>query len=112
MRSQQGLRYRADACGLVIPLHVIPNLVPLHESRMDPVDVRPALGCVHGAGAAENEHGRLVQVGAKDRHGGMLQPDHVVKCHGHRPACDTGIAGGDRHRDLLVVAEHHLWVRS
>ncbi len=74
---------------------------------MGPVDVRPALGFVHRAGGADDEDRRAVDIGVVDGHAGMQQPHEVVQDHGHRLAGRLGVAVGDLHRDLLVLAQHH-----
>ena len=75
---------------------------------MDPVDPRPALGCVDRAGGAQDHHRHAVAPGIEDRHGGVKQPDIGMDRGGHRLAGDLGVTVGDGDRALLVQAEQHL----
>ena len=100
-------RHALDRGRLVIPLHVVAHRVALHQRRMRPVDVRPALAFVHGAGRADDEDRHSVDIGVIDRHAGVQQADEVVQDHRHRLAGGLGVAVRDLHGDLLVLAQHH-----
>ena len=103
----EGAGHRVDGGGLGVPLDVVADGLALHAGRVDPVDERAPLGLLHGAGGAHDEDGRPVEIGVVDAHGRVQQPHQVVDDGDHRLAAGAGVAVGDLHRDLLVVAQHH-----
>ena len=108
--AREGVRHAVDAAGLVVPLGEVPHRVALGEGRVDPVDERAPVLLVHGAGGADDEDRAAVDVGVVDAHGRMQQPHHVVHDGDHGLARRLGVAVGDLHRDLLVVAQQHLGI--
>ena len=84
--AREALRHALDRGRLVVPLHVVAHGVPLHQRRVRPVDMRPALAFVHRTGGADDEDRHAVDIGVVDRHAGMQQPDQVVQDHRHRLA--------------------------
>ncbi len=105
--AREAFRHALDRSRLVIPLDVITDRVALDQRRMRPIDVRAALAFVHGTGRADDEDRHAIDIGVVDRHAGVQKPDQVVQDHGHRGAARLGVAVGDLHRDLFVLAQHH-----
>ena len=105
--ARKGFRHALDRARLVVPLDEVPDGVALHQRRMGPVDMRPPPSFVHRTGGPDDEDRHAVDIRIVDRHGGVQQPDQVVQDHGHRLAGGLGIAVGDLHRDLFVLAQHH-----
>ena len=107
-RAQEGFRNRGDAGRLVVELHVVADLRPLHERGVDPVDPRPAAGGVHRPAGAQHQDRRAIAERVEDRHAGVLEPDDVVHHLRHRPALGLRVAVGQADGDLLVGGEHEL----
>ena len=103
--ARKGIRHALDAGRLIVPLHVVAQLLAVDVGGVNPVDERPPPAFIHGTGGADHEHRAAVDIGVVDAHGGMQHADHVVHDRHHRLAGGLGIAVRDLHRDLLVLAE-------
>ena len=103
--ARKRIRHALDAGRLVIPFHVMAQLLAVDVGGVDPIDERPAAAFVHRPGGADDEHRAAVDIGVIDAHGGVQHADHVVHDRHHRLAGRLGVAVGDLHRDLLVLAE-------
>src|ERR1043166_1953610 len=77
---------------------------------MNPVDEGPAEFFVHGAGRADDEHRRPIDVGIVNPHWCMEQTDDVMNDRYHRLAARFGVAMGNLHGDLFMIAEDHRWL--
>ena len=75
---------------------------------MDPVDPRPALRGVDGAGRAEHDHRHPVAPGIEDRHRRVHQSDVGMHDHSHRTARYFCVTLRNRDRMLFVQAQQHL----
>jgi hypothetical protein len=103
----EGIRHALDAAGLVIPFDVMADLLALDVGGVDPVDEGAAPALVHRAGGADDEDRGAIHIGVVDAHGRMQQSDHVVHDGDHRAAGRLGVAMGDLHGDLLMLAQQH-----
>ena len=103
--ARKRIRHALDARRLVVPFHVMAQLLAIDVGGVDPVDERPPPAFVHRPGGADDEDRAAVDIGVIDAHGGVQHADHVVHDRHHRPAGRLGVAVGDLHRDLLVLAQ-------
>ena len=75
--------------------------------RVDPVDKRTALGLGHRTRSTDDEDGGAIEIGVVNAHWRVQQADQVMHDGDHRLALDAGVAVGDLHGDLFVLAEQH-----
>ncbi len=99
--------HAVDGGRLVIPLNEIANRFALDVGRVNPVDKRPALGFGQRSGGAHDKHRRAVEIGVVDAHRRVQQADQVMDDGDHRFALGAGIAMGDLHGDLFMLAGEH-----
>ena len=58
-----------------------------------------------GAGRADDEHGRAIEISVIDAHRRVQQPDHVMDDGDHRLAARPRIAVRDLHGNFFVIAK-------
>ena len=103
--ARERIRHAVNAAGLIVPLGEAAHDVALGEGGVNPVDKRPAQLLVHGTGGADDEHRTAVDIGVVDAHGSVQQADDVMDDGDHWFAGGFGIAMGDLHGDLFMVAQ-------
>src|ERR1051326_801541 len=81
------------------------QLLAVDVGGVDPVDERPAPALVHRPGGADHEDRAAVDIRVINAHGGVQHADPVVHDPHHRLAGRLGVAVGDLHGDLLVLAQ-------
>ena len=100
----EGVRHGGNGIGLVIPFHIVPDGIALHQGRVDPIDMRPPFCGVHGTGGPGDHHRDPVHVCIIDGHGSVQQPDEVMQNGQHRLPRDLGIPMGYPDSRVLMRA--------
>ena len=103
--ARERIRHAVDAGRLIIPLHVMAQLLAVDVGGVDPIDERPPPAFVHRAGRADDEDRAAVEIGVVDAHRRVQHADDVVHDRHHRLAGRLGVTVRDLHRDLLVLAQ-------
>jgi hypothetical protein len=93
---------------LVVPLDIVPDLIPLHQGRVNPVDPGTAHCRVQRTGTAQNNDRDAIAPGIENGHAGMLKADDIVGDGGHGFPLGLPIAMGDRYGNLFVAAKDYL----
>jgi len=79
----------------------------LNIGGMDPIDEGAPLGFGQGAGRADDEHRRAIEISVIDAHRRVEQSDHVMDYRDHRLAARPRIAVRYLHGNFFVVAEQY-----
>ena len=103
----EGVRRAVDGGRLIVPFHDMAYRLTLNIGGMDPIDEGAPLGFGQGAGRADDEHRRAIEISVIDAHRRVEQSDHVVDDGDHRLAARPRIAVRYLHGNFFVVAEQY-----
>jgi len=101
----EGIRHAVDGGRLIVPFHDMADRFALNIGGMDPIDEGAPLGFGQGAGRADNENRRAIEISVIDAHRRVQQSDHVMDDGDHRLAARPRIAMRNLHGNFFVVAE-------